>query len=64
MSRPSLFLFGGRRRLVNLAFRPGLQLGYPLFLLAITCVVTAFFVAHTKGAYGPSSKPLARKTRS
>jgi len=43
---------GRRRRLVDLRFRPGLQIKLPALLLAITGGFSVLFLAHTNKAYG------------
>ena len=43
---------GPRRRLIDLGFRPGLQIKLPAVLLLVTTAFAVLFAAHTREAYG------------
>ena len=43
---------GPRRRLIDLGFRPGLQIKLPVVLLLVTIAFAMLFLAHTREAYG------------
>ena len=49
--RPSV-LRGPRRRLIDLGFRPGMQIKLPAILLLVTTGFAALFLAHTRKAWG------------
>jgi len=52
MDLRNLIPTGRRRKLVDLRFRPGLQLKLPALLIAITAGFCLLFAAHTEAAYG------------
>jgi hypothetical protein len=52
MDLHSVISAGHRRRLIDLRFRPGLQLKLPALLLVITLGFCSLFLAHTHEAYG------------
>ncbi len=52
MDLRAIATLAGRRRLVDLRFRPGLQLKLPALLLAVTFTFSLLFVAHANEAYG------------
>lgn len=52
MDLRTLLSNAGRRKLVDLRFRPFLQLKLPALLITITAAFCLLFVAHTQAAYG------------